>query len=82
MIKNYLRQVNLCKQRGGRQQQDWGCQARVLIAQQVGSCRVGSDSVILSAWHPGCGKGYTKFLEEISLMGLSLVSMSKCRLSW
>lgn len=32
-------------------------QARALIPQQVGSCRVGSGSVVLPAWHPSSGTG-------------------------
>lgn len=56
MIKNYLRQVNLCKQHGRCMQQGWGCQARVLITQQVGSCSVGAGSVVFirlasRLWH-------------------------------
>lgn len=56
MVQNYLRQVNLCKQQGRCTQQGWGCQARVLITQQVGSCSVGAGSVVFirlasKLWH-------------------------------
>lgn len=83
MIKNYSRQVNLYKHQGKCKQQDWDCQAMVLIARQVGSCRVCLlGSVILSAQHPSCGTDNTKFPEESYFMDLSLVSTPKCCLSW
>lgn len=79
MIKNYLRQVNLRKQHGSCMPQGWGCQARVLITQQVGSCSVGTGSVVLSDWHPSCGTGNAEFPEGNYLMHLSLVSTPKHR---
>lgn len=82
MIKNYLRQVNPCKQHSRCEQQGWGCQARALITQQVGSCGVGAGFGALSDWHPSCGTGNAEFPEENDSMRLSLVSTPKCLLSW
>lgn len=76
MIKKYLRQVNLCKQSSRCQQQDRGCQARALITQQAGSCRVGTGNVVLSDWHQAVAQAML-LPEENYLIHLSFVPISE-----
>lgn len=66
MIKTYLRQVNLCKQQGERKQQGWGRQARVLVAQQVGSRSVGLGGVLLATAVQAVAQATLSFQKKIT----------------
>ena len=66
MIKTYLRQVNLCKQQSELKQQGWGRQARVLIAQQVGSRSVGLGGVLLATAIQAVAQAILSFQKKIT----------------